>query len=531
MAAALLGVLSPGGAIWLAAAARWLSRRAACVRERREAFRPQRRVRRPHRRLLDPPVRRRPPAPADLVPLTDNDAKGNLVEAARPAPVRGHLAGRATSASSPTTRVGRLPADRRSRSALAVVGRLVRLAPRRLGAAALRRRLAARLRACSRSSARPGWPAKATAIASPAVSLLGPCRLRRRLSTATARRRLGGDGRSRPRARRGRRSGRTRSPTTRCCLAPRDQLAELEEIGELIAGEGPALMTEYQPYGVRHFLREADAEGISELRRHRDPAAQRAHGREGRVGRHRPGRRSTACSIYRTLVLRRTPEQSRPPLPYELVYERRLLRGLAAGGRTRGPASTCRSATGSTPGRCRPATRSRSWPGPPAPAGELLAAPAPRRRCRRPTSAGCRPAWTRRRPQRALVLGGSGEATFAVRVGDARPLRSLAGGLGAGPRSRPLIDGEPVGSVRHQLNNSGLYLDLGDADLDPGRHELTLQLRARTCWPPGSGGPSPSVGPLVLSMPGRESLVTTPAERYRRLCGRRWDWIEGSVAP
>jgi hypothetical protein len=38
-------------------------------------------------------------------------------------------------------------------------------------------------------------------------------------------------------------------------LAPREQLLELEQIGRRFAGEGPALMTEYQPYGVRHFLR------------------------------------------------------------------------------------------------------------------------------------------------------------------------------------------------------------------------------------------------------------------------------------
>ena len=58
-------------------------------------------------------------------------------------------------------------------------------------------------------------------------------------------------------------------------LAPRDRLAELEQIGERFAGEGPALMTEYEPYGVRHFLREADPEGASELRRRIDPAAHR----------------------------------------------------------------------------------------------------------------------------------------------------------------------------------------------------------------------------------------------------------------
>ena len=49
-------------------------------------------------------------------------------------------------------------------------------------------------------------------------------------------------------------------------LAPRNQLAELETIGQRFAGDGPALMTEYQPHGVRHFLRNLDAEGASELR-------------------------------------------------------------------------------------------------------------------------------------------------------------------------------------------------------------------------------------------------------------------------
>lgn len=50
-------------------------------------------------------------------------------------------------------------------------------------------------------------------------------------------------------------------------LAPRDQLAELEQVGREFAGQGPSLMTEFQPVGVRHFLRRLDAEGASELRR------------------------------------------------------------------------------------------------------------------------------------------------------------------------------------------------------------------------------------------------------------------------
>src|SRR6266513_1700124 len=66
-------------------------------------------------------------------------------------------------------------------------------------------------------------------------------------------------------------------------LAPRDQLAELESIGHRIAGRGPTLMTEYQPYGVRHFLRDADPEGASELRRRADPLLDGKLLRKGRT--------------------------------------------------------------------------------------------------------------------------------------------------------------------------------------------------------------------------------------------------------
>jgi hypothetical protein len=105
-------------------------------------------------------------------------------------------------------------------------------------------------------------------------------------------------------------------------LAPRAQLVELEQIGRRFAGEGPALMTEYQPYGVRHFLRHLDAEGASELRRRPVPL------REGRV----LGKGEVAdidafapeaVLVYRTLVLRRSAGASRPPDVYRLVWRGR----------------------------------------------------------------------------------------------------------------------------------------------------------------------------------------------------------------
>jgi hypothetical protein len=105
-------------------------------------------------------------------------------------------------------------------------------------------------------------------------------------------------------------------------LAPHAQLVELEEIGRRFAGAGPALMTEYQPYGVRHFLRHLDAEGASELRRRPVPL------RDGRVlGKGQVADISAfapeAVLVYRTLVLLRAAGSSRPPAQYRLVWRGR----------------------------------------------------------------------------------------------------------------------------------------------------------------------------------------------------------------
>ena len=101
-------------------------------------------------------------------------------------------------------------------------------------------------------------------------------------------------------------------------LAPRDRLAELEDIGKRIAGEGPTLMTDYEPYGVRHFLRDAEPEGASEFRRRQIPLD------DGRILDKLEVAdidefQLPAILVYRSLVLRRSATASRPPSVYRLV--------------------------------------------------------------------------------------------------------------------------------------------------------------------------------------------------------------------
>ena len=101
-------------------------------------------------------------------------------------------------------------------------------------------------------------------------------------------------------------------------LAPRDQLAELEQIGEDIDGEGPTLMTEYMTYGVRHFLRDGDPESAGELRYRLIPLAGGGEVPKGGYA-DTDELEINGLLVYRTLVLRRSPVQSRPPAQYRLA--------------------------------------------------------------------------------------------------------------------------------------------------------------------------------------------------------------------
>jgi hypothetical protein len=310
-------------------------------------------------------------------------------------------------------------------------------------------------------------------------------------------------------------------------LAPRSQLVELERIGERIAGQGPTLMTEYQPYGVRHFLREADPEGVSELRRRRIPLRDGSIVRTGRYAdtdELEPG----AVLAYRTLVLRRSPVQSRPPGPYRPVfrgehYDVWQRRGPATG------AVLAHLGLGSgvdplAAPRCAAVRRVARRAGP---GGRIAAAtrPAP---TVVPLTRTARPdGWGRAGDGRNRVLprgGGAIEARASVQATDRYDVW-----LGGSVRSRLdlSVDGRLASSVHHQLNNSGQYMWLGRTRLSRGTRDLDLRL-ADPDQRPGSGGQPLALGPLALSRAEAPDsrIVRIEPGRARRLCDGRWDWIE-----
>jgi hypothetical protein len=224
-------------------------------------------------------------------------------------------------------------------------------------------------------------------------------------------------------------------------LAPRDQLAELEQIGDRFNGQGPALMTDYQPYGVRHFLRGLDAEGASELRRRGIPL------RDGSLT-----PKATSVDIaairpdavleYRTLVLRRSPVGTRPRPIYQLAWHGRYYDVWQR-------PDAFRISVEEVP-KCA---------GPLPVAGTTLSIP--------------------RTGRYELWVHGS-----------------VRGELTA------LVDGRRVGSIRHQVNHGLQYTSLGEVELTAGAHALTSSHRLSRLRP-GEGGEPWSTGPIVVTAAGR----------------------------
>jgi hypothetical protein len=289
-------------------------------------------------------------------------------------------------------------------------------------------------------------------------------------------------------------------------LAPRGQLHELEAIGHRISGQGPTLMTDYQAYGARHFLRSADPEAASELRRRYDYLT------NGQV---LPPKtpwadidrfRLDSVLAYRTLVLRRGPLSSRPPSIYRLVSSGRYYEVWQR------PVQLPNTIvehlgldTSSQPARV------------PACADVLRLA----------RQSGVTALAYATRPQ-TIWLGApplSGERDVTVTIPAAGDYYAWLGGDWYGDASIS-IDGRKVGSRREELNWPGLYTQLGRTKLTPGQHLVSIRY-ATGGLHPGSGAQPYSFGPVALSpVDDRAPFRTVPVSTARSLCGRQLDWVE-----
>jgi hypothetical protein len=309
-------------------------------------------------------------------------------------------------------------------------------------------------------------------------------------------------------------------------LGPYDQLRELEEIGEEIAGEGPTLMTMYQPYGVRHFLRDSEPEGVSELRYRPIPL---------RDGGQVPKGESADTDqldidgllVYRTLVLRRSPGQSRPPSPYSLVDRRHFFEVWQRPSVP--PTRLVHTPLGDGPqptgyARCDRVQRLAAAAGPD---GALAYSRRPANVVYALADFDHPGSWTAPEGE-ALLPDSEGSAALNVELPSAGRWRVWLGGTARG-EIELLIDGREVSSARHVFNYAH-YSDMGEVSLGTGPHRVELRYHGADLHPGSGGNPEP-LGPLVFSrgeVPAE--VMRIPASEAVELCGERLDWIEAIPA-
>ena len=303
-------------------------------------------------------------------------------------------------------------------------------------------------------------------------------------------------------------------------LPPLDRMEAMEDAAAKIPGNGLWLLNEWEEFG-KYFMRSARVTS-TELDAG-DPTRTRKHG-ENTFGRwiDLDLHRLSYLHRYDGIVIRRSPEASRPPADFRLihrndyyeVWERdrsvRVLRHLPLQGRFRAtfPArcpAVARLARDAEPGDRIVAAR----PAPVASLSPLLAA--------RPKS------WTPAPLIPGTVLP-SGPGTMTGSVTTAVGGRTLVWLNGSGGRKYTLaVDGRRVGEAG-QINTPSQWLNAGAVDLPAGRHRIEVR-REGASLAPGDAFRG-NLGPVALQSAEAPELISVAPRNARRLCGRSWDWIE-----
>ena len=310
-------------------------------------------------------------------------------------------------------------------------------------------------------------------------------------------------------------------------LAPREEHRELERIGEEFEGRGPALVTEGSIYGPRHFLRRLDAENAKDLRRR--PVTLTDGGLPDDV----PFLDTDAIATeglepYNLLVIRRSPVSSRPPGDFRLVeagkyyevWERTGSSGSGGAPLERLPLGEPPLESAAVPD-CEAVAALAAGAGP---GGTLLAARPADKFVIDLATASAPESWTVDEASR-VIPDSSGELEAEIEVLSAGEYTVWVGGNILGELEVSV--GDETAPPRRQALNQNLYEPFGPFELDVGPQTIALSYSDSRLHPGAGSDPSP-LGPIIVErvQPGDRGTVSLEPSQYRRLCGESWDWIE-----
>ena len=227
---------------------------------------------------------------------------------------------------------------------------------------------------------------------------------------------------------------------------------------------------------------------------------------------------------YRTLVLRRSPQQSRPPSPYEQVWQGDYYEVWQRDPDYDAANLIVHKPLGSgfqpaTVPNCAVVQSVASRAGD----GKVVAAE------REPNAVAeltdYPQDWVPDPVNKTLTPVSNGTATGSVTVPKSGRYHVWVGGSARGKVSVKIGEQE-AGSARGLLNNNAQFISLDDLDVEAGTLPVSLTYEKGSDLRPATGGYPFGIGPVILEPVADPKVVTVSPADAQRLCGRSLDWIE-----
>jgi hypothetical protein len=301
-------------------------------------------------------------------------------------------------------------------------------------------------------------------------------------------------------------------------LAPEKRLDELRTIDKRFAGQGPAMLNEFEEYG-KHYLRDIPPIVPSDAWTP-FPTALRAPGPGYAAYHDLDAMTLTFVQQFPLIILRRSPVASRPPAQYRLAFRGRyydvwrqtgavLVKEHLPLGDSEDP--------GAVPDCAEVRRLARSA----GPADELFAIER-----RTPISLPVRsmkplPRSWPLTPDRRVAPSGPGQAGTTFLSSKGRYRVWFRGSFGRG--ATVSLDGHVVGRALSVQTPQQMSL-VGDMALSRGKHRLEI-VRGSANLKPGDGQDE-VYDEVFLEAEAPMRAVRIPPARARSLCGRHLDWIE-----
>jgi hypothetical protein len=310
-------------------------------------------------------------------------------------------------------------------------------------------------------------------------------------------------------------------------LAPTARFTELNTIGGRFAGDGPTLAPDFEEYDL-YLLRkmEVDIPGVA----YPGPftyvgGAARLYGKSYDLD----SLALESVERFQTIVMRRSPEWSRPPSNFRLAWSGRYYTVWRRDGPP--PLKHIPLGGGFTPAAVPSCKEVKSLAGEAAHAGARITF------ARRPLDVPVNLAVASHSPsilvssdlesRPALIFGGPARVEVSVPVSTAGTYEVWLGG----DLDRPMhvyIDRRQVGAPSAQSGDDGNTIEVGKVRLSAGKHLITLLRYGGDLLPDDSG--STLIDGIVLQPVGggaeSETVQSIAPSAWRTLCGQSLDWLE-----